>query len=347
MARQKTKQKQVTTLVPHRTPNLSVLLERAKDGASAQAVKDYLDAGGSAMAILQADGVEDALRLPLLHYMALRNPHPHTELAECINLLVEAGADINATASPDDDERTALMCASALVNICCTTALQILVSYLPYLRVVNETLKLQILVERGADVLVTTADGLTALHFAATAGQTDCCEALLARESNLIHMKSADGHTALLCATQYGSMETVKLLHRHGADPSTANDDGVAPLMAATLRKRVDMVVYLLTAGVDVNTVDSRGHTALFGAVYENSVPIVQLLLEHGADISVTDCQGQNALSKAAHKGHVFMMELLVNRSLSVTAVDNTADTVLLIAVHSKQNAAAEWLVTC
>jgi hypothetical protein len=48
MARKKAqKKKPDTTLVPHRTPNLSALLERAKSGDSALAVKAYLDAGGS------------------------------------------------------------------------------------------------------------------------------------------------------------------------------------------------------------------------------------------------------------------------------------------------------------
>jgi hypothetical protein len=44
--------------------------------------------------------VENVL-LPLLHYMALCNLHPHNELAECVRLLVEAGADINAIAGPE------------------------------------------------------------------------------------------------------------------------------------------------------------------------------------------------------------------------------------------------------
>jgi hypothetical protein len=70
MARKKTQkqQKQMSTLVPHRTRNLSDLLERAKTGASAQAVKAYLDAGGSFRVLVH--GKE------LLHYMALHNAHP-------------------------------------------------------------------------------------------------------------------------------------------------------------------------------------------------------------------------------------------------------------------------------
>jgi hypothetical protein len=54
MARKKAQRKQpvTTTLVPHRSPNLSCLLERAQSGDAAQAVKAFLDAGGSADAMV-------------------------------------------------------------------------------------------------------------------------------------------------------------------------------------------------------------------------------------------------------------------------------------------------------
>ena len=142
MARKKAqKKKPDTTLVPHRTPNLSALLERAKSGDSARAVKSYLDAGGSAGAhvlTFEASSVEQ--QMPLLHHMALHHSHPHTELAECVRLLIDAGADINAT--DRDNHYTALMCASAAG--CCTTVLQILLQH-------------------GADVLVATPYGETAI----------------------------------------------------------------------------------------------------------------------------------------------------------------------------------------
>jgi hypothetical protein len=49
MARKKKAQKkEETTIVPHRTPNLNVLLDAAKFGHSAAAVRAFIDAGGSA-----------------------------------------------------------------------------------------------------------------------------------------------------------------------------------------------------------------------------------------------------------------------------------------------------------
>jgi hypothetical protein len=106
-----------------RTPNLTALLERAKDAASPQAVKVYLDAGGSpsvrlVQSVVFSTGAKQMLHLPLLHYMALASLHPHTELAECVRLLIEAGANIDAMSGFDVDDRTALKCASVCTEWC-------------------------------------------------------------------------------------------------------------------------------------------------------------------------------------------------------------------------------------
>jgi hypothetical protein len=124
MARKKAQRKQERTLVPHRTPNLSVLLERAKAGDSVKDLRAYLDAGGSPVAVVQVRGLV-MLQVPLLHSMAYTSAHPHRHLAESVRLLMDAGADINAKAKdPDGDERTALMCAAE--RTCCTAVPDVL-----------------------------------------------------------------------------------------------------------------------------------------------------------------------------------------------------------------------------
>jgi uncharacterized protein len=314
--------------VPHRTPNLSILLERAKDGASADAVKAYLDAGGTPVSLLQyrgaVRGAECLMQVSLLHYMALCNPHPHAELAECVRLLVEAGADINATAGPDEDHRPALICASE--RWCCTEPLQ---AYL----------------HNGADVCALNSIGQTALHQAAVVGYISNCEVLLAKENSLAHVRDAYGHTALMLATKIGFLGTVTMLHQHGADINTVNHCGTTPLIAASSKKHIDMVIHLLKAGANVQAVDSKGQTALVAAVHQNSIPIVQLLLNHGADLNAKNTAGQNILFCAVFKGHMFMMELLVKRGLSITAVAFDGTTLLMVAACEGHKAAAEWLI--
>jgi hypothetical protein len=101
MARKKKAQKaQETTLVPHRTPDLSVLLEEALSG-DPQAVRAYLDAGGSAVASahLHLGDITLEKQLPLLHGMTFSSWHPHQELAESVKLLMISTLRSQRTAS--------------------------------------------------------------------------------------------------------------------------------------------------------------------------------------------------------------------------------------------------------
>jgi uncharacterized protein len=323
MARKKAQKKKLeTTLMPHRTPNLSVLLERAKSGDAAQSLKGYLDAGGSADVLVHSRR-EPGQQLSLLNHMALHNSHPHAELAECVRLLVGAGADINATSSCDD--RTALLCASE--RRCCTRPLQIFL-------------------QNGADVmLMSSAKGMTALHYAASAAQTGSCEVLIAKKSSLVHMKDYNGLTALFYAVMSGPLGTINMLLQHGVDIHTAGAQGTTCLMLACGCKHVNVATFLIEAGVNVNAVDCNGCSALMTAVEVNSTAMAKLLLEHGVNIAATDTEGQNVLFRAALKGHVSMMKLLVQRGLSVTALDNKGATVLMIAAIEGHKPAAEWLL--
>eukprot|EP00953_Heterococcus_sp_UTEX-ZZ885_P041910 21347-Heterococcus_DN1.PRE.1 len=326
MARKGThrKRQQETTLVPHRTVNLNDLLARAESGASALAVKAYLDAGGSADVLVNSGDAVAMQRLPLLHHMVLYNAHPHTELTESVRLLVVAGADINATSGPDGNERTVLMCASE--RSCCVKALQITL-------------------QNGADVLVSAADGTTALHLAAAAGRSDSCVLLLARAGSLVHIKNVIGCTAIMQAVAFGSLDTVKILCQYGADINILNAHSVTPLIAACVYKRADIVAYLIEAGADVNAVDCDGHRPLVIAVQNNSSVLVQLLIDQGADIATTDAAGRNAMFAAAAAGLVLMLELLVQCGLSITAADNTGTTLLMTAAVGGRKPAAEWLL--
>jgi ankyrin repeat protein len=242
MARKKAQRKQETTLVPHKTPNLSALLERAKSG-SAQAVKAYLDAGGSPMALVQWQE-RHHLQLPLFSVVHTSR-HAHTELAESVRLLLDAGVDINAKAAgPDGDERTALMCAA---QCCCCTAV------------------VDVLLQAGADAcLCSSLKRMTALHIAAMAGSAGCCESLLARADILLGERDVNGWTALMYAAYHGCLNAVQLLLQHGADIATVDIKGNNALMLAARASNIAVAQLLLDHGADLRSTDSKGQTALF-----------------------------------------------------------------------------------
>eukprot|EP00953_Heterococcus_sp_UTEX-ZZ885_P028504 15199-Heterococcus_DN1.PRE.5 len=163
------KEQQETALVPHRTPNLSALLERAKSGDAAQAVKAYLDAGGAADVCVHQKISQHQLQLPLLHSTAPASAHPHRELAESMRFLVDAGADIDAKRAGPDGDLTPLMYAAK--RICCTAVLDV------FLRA-------------GADPCVSASPTCTtALHIAAQVGLAESCELLLSRADTLLEAR--------------------------------------------------------------------------------------------------------------------------------------------------------------
>jgi ankyrin repeat protein len=326
MARKKAQRKQEATLVPHRTPDLSALLENAKTGNSADAVKGYLDAGGSP-AVVVPSHIQQSEQVPLLLSMVTTNAHPHRELAESVRLLVDAGADISTvTTDPEGVGPTALMLAAG--HICCSAVLDILL-------------------RAGADPCVCSPlERMTALHFAAQLGFPERCELLLERAGSLLDMRDSSGWTALTYAAVNGRLDVVQLLVEHGADVNTVDNNNRTPaLNYAVLQQRNDVVICLLQAGADVQAVDSTGHGVLAAAVQTNNCLLLQLLLSRGADIRVTNNKGQSLLFNAALAGHVSMMEVLVQHGLSVTALDGTGQTLLTIAASKGHKPAAEWLL--
>jgi uncharacterized protein len=324
MARKRAQRnKQETSLVPHRTPDLSSLLERAKTGRSAQAVKAFLDAGGSPLTVVSCDSSDGVVQIDLLHCVILTNPHPHRELAESVRMLVAAGADVNA--GLQGDGRTAL--TSAAECNCCAAVLDSL---------------LQV----GADPLVaSTKQRITPLHMAVREGPVESCELLLAAAETLVDMSDVTGRTALMRAAQCGRLEIVKLLLQKGAAVNATDSQESTPLYVAALFQHVEVAACLLTAGADVNAVDSDGRCALMIAAQSNNIALAELLLDRGADIKMQDKFGQNALYRAACEGHVSMMELLAQRGCSIAAVDHEGYTALMEAAANGHTAAAEWLM--
>jgi ankyrin repeat protein len=325
MARNKAAKKQEMRLVPHRSPNLSMLFERAQRSDSAQTVRAYLDAGGSPTALVDLQIGDQLLQLPLLLAIVFLNKHPHTHLAECLEHLIAAGADIDqVTILSGNREYTALMFAAE--RNCCVHLLHVLLQH-------------------GADPNHSSASGVTALHRAAAPGFSDMCEALLAAGSEL-DKQDIIGRTALARAAHYGHLELLRALHAHGADINKVDSEGRSPLLMAAIGGSVAVIEYLLSYGADLNARTDSGAIPLNAALEANSFAAAKLLLEHGADVASAD-RYTSALSTAACNGSVEMLELLAGSGLQdrFSDTDAAGNTLLLIAANYGRVSAAEWLI--
>ena len=250
---------------------------------------------------------------------------------EIVQLLLEAGADVNRTmdgSAPDGDPFTD---ASALLHAASHGELDVVelllangadpnkaetqegdvplhhAVWLPYgnIEIVNA------LLENGAkvDVRRTASDGMTPLHWAAIAGWPEATEALIQAGADInlqdLQHDRTPLHWVIYNAPASSQIEMMHLLLDAGADVNLASYGGVTPLMAA-IRERfliglAEQVTLLLEAGADPDLQDDFGDAALHYAVRESKKEAVELLIEHGASLDIKNNQGHTPLDLATN----------------------------------------------
>jgi ankyrin repeat protein len=117
------------------------------------------------------------------------------------------------------------------------------------------------------------------------------------------------GATAFLFAAKAADVEVMRLLLKHGADPTIKTGVNITPLMAAAgiawasnqdpateaeLLEAVKLLVEEL--GADVNAVNDVGETAMHAAAYRGANSVVQYLHDKSAKLDVVAKDGRTPL---------------------------------------------------
>lgn len=93
----------------------------------------------------------------------------------------------------------------------------------------------------------------------------------------------------------------IKALLDAGADVNTRFDEGITPLMSASVRGSVATVDILLKAGADLELQQDRGSmTALMKAALWKNTKVAAKLISAGAQVNKTTGHGWTALMYAA-----------------------------------------------
>jgi len=128
-----------------------------------------------------------------------------------------------------------------------------------------------------------------------------------------VNAPSADGSTALLFAAYNSDAELIKALLAAGANPNVANHFGVTPLLQSSRYGDEASMEALLKGGADIQKAQREGETPLMAAARAGSVPAVKLLLKHGADPNATESlQDETALMWATAEGHLDVVDALL-----------------------------------
>jgi ankyrin repeat protein len=135
---------------------------------------------------------------------------------------------------------------------------------------------------RGFNPSSVDGESYTPLHYAASGGYAATCQALLDKGAD-VNITTKDGLTALHCAAMTGNAETATALLARGAKVEAPDNNQMTPLCTAALKGNVPVADVLLRAGANVNYMATTQWTPLRVAEYGKQPAMIDWLKSHGA----------------------------------------------------------------
>ena len=182
---------------------------------------------------------------------------------------------------------------------------------------------ISILLDSGAAINATDANGRTALSFAIAPCAKEALILLINAGADP-HIADKSGKTPLHYSACESDREGLALLIRAGADPNVADKDGMIPLHYAA-RASIDdtesifRIALLITAGSDVNAFDMQGTSALTYMAWSGDCPQgMNLLIDVGADVNGGGGSYGSPLIAAARYASIDMIEMLIQAGADI-----------------------------
>lgn len=149
----------------------------------------------------------------------------------------------------------------------------------------------------------------------------------LLKASN-VNLSDDHGTTPLMYASEFGSIDAMKVLLKAGADVNVKNAFDATALMWCI--NKPDMVRLLLSKGAEVTARSKMGRTPLLlAASYGSNSEVVKLLLAKGATVLMHDNFEITPLLAATAANDLATVKLLIEQGADIKGVD----------IHSKEMA--------
>ena len=255
-----------------------------------------------------ADANFQIIGLPLIFHAVKQKEHA----PQIIQLLLDHGADLEATSGPTDatgnDDINALHWAAGKGMIHAA----------------------DFLISKGVDISKPCSSGKTPLILAAERGHLEVVKLLLAKGAGL-HERYANGGSALMWAASQGQLEVVDYLLNQGSRVDDCSEDGLsksqystrnnaqkltlaACLSVASMSGHLAIVELLIKKGANINarSISPEDWTPAVFAADEGHTEVLQALLSHGADPNVLTSDGDTILELAMEKGHLTTAKVLL-----------------------------------
>jgi len=163
-----------------------------------------------------------------------------------------------------------------------------------------------------ADLLLSAKRDLDIFE-ATAAGRADKVSEILQNDTAATKRWSADGLTALHFAAFFARPDIARDLIRHGADVAVVanNPMKVTPLHSAAAAHNGEIVRILVENGAPANARQEGGWTALHEAAQIGDKEMVKVLLEYGCDPQARSDDGRSPAQMAEAKGNQEIVKLL------------------------------------
>jgi len=189
--------------------------------------------------------------------------------------------------------------------------------------------KVQKLTAANVDINEASESGCTALIWALVFKRRDMLSLLLDAGADIEPLHYA--------VTRKDNLAAIKLLIKHGANVTAANETGRTPLIKAAWWGDVEYIQLLLDAGADLERTSNVGKTALHESISSSTnTPMIRTLISKGANVNTTDKWGKTPLMDAVNQGQLDVVKLLVEADADIEMKSNEGQTALDIARTKK-----------
>ena len=163
-----------------------------------------------------------------------------------------------------------------------------------------------------ADVILNSRADLDIFE-ATAAGRAQTVSSIVEGDPAQAKAWSADGFTALHFAAFFNQPTIARELVRRGADVAalSMNPMEVTPLHSAAAAHATEIVRMLVESDAPVNAKQHGGWTALHEAASSGNEEMIKILLQHGADPLAQNDEGKTPVQMAQLKGHEKALQLL------------------------------------
>lgn len=162
-----------------------------------------------------------------------------------------------------------------------------------------------------ADLLLAEKSDLDIFE-ATAAGKADKVSQILKKDPEAANHWSADGFTALHFAAFFNRLDIAKILVKESDVAAVShNAMKVTPLHSAAAAHSGSIMRILLENGAPANARQEGGWTPLHEAAQIGDMDMVKALLDHGADPQAKSDSGKTPVEMARAKGHEEIVKLL------------------------------------